>query len=192
MHENRSDCARLKRGNQHGNGYVRLVGTEMDVRQRDSARGTREQKRTHHQITSDVRLYAVRVFFVFFRVLRNIRRIVHDLEQIKERKYKDPDQIDKVPEKAAHLDAIREMFRVALIKLLADGQPHVNKHKHSAQHVKPMQTGNGEITGEIRAVSRQKHRRALDVFLFDCRNLVCNWEWEKVRSIHGRICRVRI
>src|SRR5215510_16062237 len=127
----------------------------MDVRQRNGDHGKREQKRAYHQVTSDVLLHAVRVFLVFLRVLRNIWRIVHSLEQIKEREHKNPDQIDKVPEQPAHLDAIREMFRVALIKLFADRQPHVNKYEHSTQHVQAVQTGNGEITGEIRAVSRQ-------------------------------------
>src|SRR5437763_17081402 len=56
-------------------------------------------------------------------------------EQIKQREHKNPDQVDKVPEKAAHLDAIRQMFRVALIDFFADRQPHINKHDHSAQHV---------------------------------------------------------
>ena len=72
--------ARLDRGHQHGNGDVGLVATEMDVRQRDGDHGKREQQRAHHQITSDVLLYAVRVLLVFLRILRNIRWIVHCLQ----------------------------------------------------------------------------------------------------------------
>src|SRR2546429_1017273 len=49
-----------------------------------------------------------------------------------------------------------------------------------------MQTGNGEIAGEIRAVRRQKHRRALDVFLLDRCDLVRDWQGKKCgRSITG-------
>jgi hypothetical protein len=77
MHENRGNCSRLDHGHQHGNCYVGLVGTEMDVRQRDGDHGKREQERAHHQITSDVLLYAVRVFLVLLGILRNIRWIVH-------------------------------------------------------------------------------------------------------------------
>ena len=92
-----------------------------------------------------------------------------------------------MPEKAAYLDAICQMFRVALVKLFADRQPHVNEHEHAAEHMQAVQTSDGEITGEIGAVRRQKHRRTLDVFLFDRRDLVSDRQREKVRPIHRRI-----
>src|SRR4029077_18026414 len=181
VHENCRHQPGLQRGHQHGNGYVGLVSTEVDVRQRDGDHGKREQERAHHQITSYVLLYAVRVFLVFLRILRNIRWIVHALEEIKKRKYKNPDQIDKVPEKAAHLDAIRQMFRVALVKFLADRQPHVNEDDHSGQHVQAVQTGNCKITGEISAVSWEKHRRTLDIRLLDRSDFVSHRQRYKVR-----------
>src|SRR6266542_1444131 len=97
------------------------------------------------------------IFIVLLLSLGNVRRIVHGLKKIKKREDEYPDQIDKMPEKPGYLDAIGEMFRVALVKLFADRQPHVNKHEHSAEHVHTMQTGDGEITGKIRDVRWQKH-----------------------------------
>src|SRR6266550_4140757 len=112
------------------------------------------------------------VFLVLLRILRNVRRVVHDLEQIKKREDENPDQIDKVPEKAGYLDAVCQVFRVALIKFFADRQPHVNKDEHSAEHVHPMQTGDGEITGKICAVRWQKHGSASHVVFLDGREFV--------------------
>src|SRR6188472_1146742 len=88
-------------------------------------------------------------------------------EEIKKREYEYPDQIDKVPEKARYLDAIGKMFRVALVKLFTNWQPHVDEDKHACQYVKSVQPGDREIAREICIVRRQKHRCALDVFLFD-------------------------
>ena len=97
-----------------------------------------------------------------------------------------------MPEKAADLDAIRQVFRVALVKPFADWQPHVNEHQHAAQHVQSVQTSDREITGEICAVRRQKHRRPLDVFFLDRRDLVCDGQRQKVRPIHHWIVWVGI
>src|SRR5947207_4672877 len=130
---------------------------------------------------------AAREFLVLLRILRNIGRIVHALEQVKKREYKNPDQIDKMPEQAAHLDAISQMLRIALVKFFAHRKPHVNEHDHAAQHVQSMETCDGKITGEIRAVRRQKHGRALDVCLLDRRNFIRDREREKMRPIHERI-----
>src|SRR4029077_1628558 len=136
----------------------------------------------HHML-----MHAVRIFLVFFWVLRDVGRVVHSLEQVKQWKYKYPDQIDKMPEQAAHLDAISQMLWIALVKFFADRQPHVNENDHAAQHVQSMETCNGKIAGKIGAVRRQKHRRALDVCLLDCRDFVSDGEREKGRSIHRRI-----
>src|SRR5207248_1332593 len=113
-----------------------------------------------------------RVFLVLLRILRNIGRIVHSLKEVKQREYKNPDQIDKMPEQAAYLDAISQMLRIALVKFFAYRQPHVNEHDHAAQHMQSMETCNSKITGEIGAVGGQKHRRPLDVCLLDCRDFI--------------------
>jgi hypothetical protein len=59
-------------------------------------------------------------------------------QQVKKWKHKNPDQIDKVPEKTADLDPIRQMFGIALVKALAHRQPHVDEHQHAAQHMQTM------------------------------------------------------
>src|ERR1700730_8829497 len=98
----------------------------------------------------------MRVFLVLSRVLRNVRRIVHALEQIKEREDKNPDQIDKVPEKAADFDAIGEVLRISLVNLFTDRQPHVEKNQNATEHVRSMKSGDREVAGEIRTVPRTK------------------------------------
>src|SRR5947199_2344767 len=187
MHENRGNGARFQRRHQHGNADIGFARSAIDIGKRDRDGGECEQERADHQITSNVLLYTVRVFLVFLGVLRNIRRIVHVLEQIEQREHKYPDQIDKVPEQAAYLDAISQMLWVALVKFFANRQPHVNEHQHTAEHVHAVQASDGEIAGEIRAVRRQKHRRSLDVFLLDRRDFVSDRQRKKVRPIHGRI-----
>jgi hypothetical protein len=56
-------------------------------------------------------------------------------EEIKQRKDKDPDQIDEMPEQAAHFDAVSQMFGIPLIELLADRQPHVKEDQHASENV---------------------------------------------------------
>ena len=119
MHEHGGNSSRLQCRHQHGDADVGFARSEIDVGKSDGYGGKREQERTYHQITANVFLYTVRVFLVLFRILRNIGRIVHGLEQIKQREYENPDQIDKVPKQAAHFDAISQMFRIALIKFFA-------------------------------------------------------------------------
>src|ERR1700720_296219 len=101
-----------------------------------------------------MRLYVVGVFLVLGGVLRNVRRVVHGLEQIEKREDKNPDKIDKVPEQSADFDAVGQMLRIALIKFFADWQPHVNKNEDASEHVRPVQSGDDEVTGKIRAVPR--------------------------------------
>src|SRR6266545_3947281 len=120
MHENGCDGARFQRRHQHSNADVGFARSEIDIGKSDRDGGECEQERADDQITSNVLLYAVRVFLVFLGVLRNIRRIVHVLEQIEQREHKYPDQIYKVPEQATYLDAISQMLRVALVKFFAD------------------------------------------------------------------------
>ncbi len=59
-------------------------------------------------------------------------------QQVKERKHKNPDQIDKVPEQSADFDTIRQVLGIALVKPLAHRQPHVDEHQHAAEHVQTM------------------------------------------------------
>src|SRR5437879_2903909 len=187
MHENRGYGSCFQHRHQHRTANVGFARSEIDIGQSDCDGSEREQECAYHQITSDVLLYAMRVLLVLLGILRNIGRIVHGSEQVKKREHKNPDQIDKMPEQAAHLDAISQMLRIALVKFFANRQPHVNEHEHTAEHMHAVQTGDGEIAGEIRAVRRQKHRRALDVFLLDRRDFVSDRQREKVRPIHGRI-----
>src|SRR5215470_10125714 len=60
------------------------------------------------------------------------------LEQVEQRKHKNPDEIDKVPEKSADLDTISQVFWVALVKPFAHGQPHVDEYQHATKHVQTM------------------------------------------------------
>src|SRR5215510_654863 len=57
------------------------------------------------------------------------------LQQIKQWKHKNPDQVDKVPEKPADLDTISQMLGIALVKPFAHRQPHINEHQHATKHV---------------------------------------------------------
>src|SRR6266403_2153552 len=60
------------------------------------------------------------------------------LQQVKQRKHKNPDEIDKVPEKSADFDAIGQVLGIALVKPLAYRQPHINEHQHATKHVQTM------------------------------------------------------
>src|SRR5438045_7909403 len=95
-----------------------------------------------------------------------------------------------MPEQAAHLDAISEMLRIALVKFFAYRQPHVNEYDHAAQHVQSMEACNGKIARKIGAVRGQKNRRALDVCLLDRRDFVGDGEREKVLPIYYCIIRI--
>ncbi len=100
-------------------------------------------------------------------ILRNIRWVVHDLEQIKKWEYKNPDQIDKVPEQTANLHAIGEVFGISLVNFLADRQPHIEKNEDTSEHVRAMQSSDREIAREIGAVPRPERIDALYIFLLD-------------------------
>src|SRR5438128_5388924 len=97
-----------------------------------------------------------------------------------------------MPKKAGYLNTIGKMFRVALVKLFADRQPHVNEDEHTAEHMHAMQTSDREIAGKVRAMLRQEHRSVLDVFLLDLGNLLGRRHIEKVRSVHCRIDRIGV
>jgi hypothetical protein len=92
------------------------------------------------------------VFLVLGWILGNVRWVVHRSEQIKKRKDKNPDKINKVPKQPGDFDAIGQMFWVMLVKLFTDRQPHVNKDEHSGEDMKAVQAGDREIAGEICAV----------------------------------------
>src|SRR4029077_9378075 len=97
---------------------------------------------------------AVCVLLMLRWILRNVRRVVHGLEQIEKRKDENPDKIDKVPEQTADLHAIGEVFGISLVNFFANRQPHVEKNEDTAQHVRAMQSGNRKIAGKISAVPR--------------------------------------
>src|SRR6266481_7162571 len=70
------------------------------------------------------------------------------LQQVKQRKDENPDEIDKVPEKSADFDTIGQVLGIALVKPLAHRQPHVNEHQHATKHVKTMYAGDRKIAGK--------------------------------------------
>src|SRR6478672_9780850 len=105
-------------------------------------------------------------------------------EQVKERKHKNPDEIDKVPEKSADLDTIGQVLGIALVKPLAYWQPHINEHQHATEHVQTMQAGDGKIARKIRAVSWLKHRRVLHVLFFNRGDLFRRGLRPEMRPIH--------
>src|ERR1700730_3873711 len=134
----------------------------------------------------------MRVFLMLGGVLGNIGRIVHASEQIKEREDKNPDKIDKVPEESADFDAIGQMFGIALIKSLADWQPHVNENDYAAEHVRPVQTGDGEVTGKIGAMPWTKRIYPLNVFLLNRRDMVGRRNVKEMWTIVRRIVGIHI
>src|SRR5437899_8629382 len=122
----------------------------------------------------------MRVFVVLGRVLGKVRWVVHGLEKIKKWEDENPDKIDKVPEESADLDPISQMLRIALVKFFTDRQPHVNENQDAGEHMRPMQSGNGEVTCEICAVPRAERINALNVFLLDLRDVV---GWRNVKKV---------
>src|SRR5207302_4614179 len=113
-------------------------------------------------------------------------------EQIEKRKNENPDQIDKVPEQSRNFHAIGQVFRIPLIKSLANGKPHVNEDQHASEHVETVQSGNGEVTREIGVVPRSERVHPLDIVLFNRTDLIRWRNIEEVRSIHRRIVRIGI
>src|SRR6516164_2719699 len=105
-------------------------------------------------------------------------------KQVKQRKYKNPDEIDKVPEKAADLDTISQMLGIPLVEFLAHRQPHVNEHQHATEHVETVQAGDGKIAGKIRTVSWFKHRRVLHVLLFNRGDFFRRRTRPEMRPVH--------
>ena len=59
-------------------------------------------------------------------------------KQIKQRKHKNPYEINKVPEKSADLDTISQMLGIALVEPFAHRQPHINEYQHPTKHVQAM------------------------------------------------------
>src|SRR4051812_20922754 len=107
----------------------REKSAKIDVRQRHRQDGEEQEQATNDKVSRDMLVDAVRVFLVLGRVLRDIGRVIHNSEQIKERKHKNPDEIDKVPEQAGHLHAIGQMLGIALIDFFAYRQPHVDENQ---------------------------------------------------------------
>src|ERR1700739_2144509 len=96
----------------------------------------------------------MRVLLMLRWILRDFGWVVHGLEQIKKRKDKNPDKIDKVPKQPGNLDAVGEMLGIALVDFFADRQPHVEENQNTTEHVRSVQSGDRKITREICAVPR--------------------------------------
>src|SRR5437762_4000628 len=129
----------------------------------------------------------MRVFLMLGWVLGNIWRIVHGSEQIEKREDKNPDQIDKVPEKSGHFDAIGKMLGIALINFFADRKPHVKKHQDAAEHVRAVQSSDREITREVGAVPRTEAVDPLNVFLLDLSDM---FGWRNVKKMRPIVRRI--
>src|ERR1700719_2744174 len=84
------------------------------------------------------------------------------------------------------------MFGIALIKSLADWQPHVNENDYAAEHVRPVQTGDGEVTGKIGAMPWTKRIYPLNVFLLNRRDMVGRRNVKEMWPIVRRIVRIHI
>src|SRR5258705_12053751 len=69
------------------------------------------------------------------------------LQKIQRREEKDPDQIHEMPEEPRVLDPVGEPYRIRLPELGA-GTPEIRVHRHPAQHVEPVQSGQGVVDGE--------------------------------------------
>ena len=89
-----------------------------------------------------------------------------------------------MPKETGDLDAIGEMFWIALVELFADRQPHVNEDEHPAEHVHAVQAGDGEIARKICAVRRQKHGRTLHIRLVDLSDLLGGRNVQKMGPVH--------
>src|SRR5216684_949531 len=151
MHKDGSDEADFKGREEQGDDDVRFLRAEIHIRQSDREGSANNQRGADQQVAFDVLLDAVRVLLVLGRVLGNVRRVVHGLEQIEKRKHKNPDQIDKVPEEAADLDPIGQSLVIILVKPFSDWEPHVNENEHTAGHVGAVQSSNGKVAREIGA-----------------------------------------
>ena len=79
------------------------------------------------------------------------------------------------------------MLGVAFVKLRPHGQPEIREDNHPTEDVQSVESGDGEIAGEVRTVLGQKHVGVLDIFLLDIRDLLCVREGEEMRAIHERI-----
>src|SRR5947207_4346235 len=73
------------------------------------------------------------------------------LEEVEDRENKDPNKVDEVPEKATNLDAIGHMFGILTVEPFAVDE-EVQEHQGPGEHVQTMESGDGEIDGEIRTV----------------------------------------
>src|SRR5450755_4041520 len=79
------------------------------------------------------------------------------LEEIEKREHEDPDQIDKMPEKAGDFDAVGEVFRVLLIEPGTHRQHEVDEDENARQHMQAVQAGNEEVDLEVRVMPRVEH-----------------------------------
>jgi hypothetical protein len=59
-------------------------------------------------------------------------------KQVEQWKDEDPNEVDKVPEKSADLDTVRQMLGIALVKPFAHRQPHINEYHHAPKHMQAM------------------------------------------------------
>ena len=81
--------------------------------------GENKQGRADQKVTANVFADIVardRRARLVLDVRRNVGRVVHRLEKVKERENENPDQINKVPEQPRDLNSIGEMLRIAAVK----------------------------------------------------------------------------
>jgi hypothetical protein len=91
---------------------------------------------------------------------------VHSLEQVKDWEEENPDQIDKVPEKAGDLDAIDVTLWIPAPKARA-WPPDVKDNNGATENVQAVQRSQGEINSKVSAVPRHESGEPSDIGGFD-------------------------
>ena len=84
----------------------------MDIGKGDRQPGENKQGRADQKVTANVFADFVRIMLRLVLSRRDVGRVIHRLEQVKERKNENPNQIDKMPEQPRHLNSIRQMLRI--------------------------------------------------------------------------------
>ena len=122
MHENGGDQSGLESRHQHRDRHVRLLRAEIDVGKSNGDAGEDEQGRADHEVTANMFADVVGVMLrARARIRRYVGRVIHRLEQVKERKNKNPNQINKVPEQPGDLNSVGEMLGFALVNCAPTG-----------------------------------------------------------------------
>src|SRR5436190_3007392 len=167
VHENGGDETGLEGGDEKRHSHIRFHRAKVHIRESDSDGGESEQGGSHHQISANVPPDFVGIFLSFVIDGRNIRRVIHRLQEVEKRKHEDPNQINEVPEKTRDLHTIGEVFGILPINPETGRKQHVTKNENAAENVCAMQASDGKISCKICAVFRQKHVGILHITLFD-------------------------